>query len=218
MHSLHSFFKISLGLTISIIASSFLVFDSSFAFAESDPAFSILGKHNEILKLNVSQGQVISFGQIGIDDVDVADESICRRVLRRSKTGYFEVIGLKEGRTTITVWPGKTGSKPIQIMVTVSIDPNTYLRLEKFVNKQILDKNNPANNSVKIKPVPLSGKIIVEGKVRDCDQLNLVKELVAGGSIPVDRVVWDIEVRCQTVIQCCKKCNKKNCRLFRWAK
>src|SRR5205823_8873345 len=136
----------------------------------------------------------------------IADERICERIFRPARGSYFEAIGMTEGETTLTIWAIHNSiPTPIHIPVRVKIADSAYEILAQSINDVL--GNIP--QSIAIKPIPLSGKLLVTGKVKDCCQNELVRRLIVGARIPNELVVWRITCKCD----CCDD-GKVKCGLF----
>jgi hypothetical protein len=135
-----------------------------------------------------------------IGDVDVANESYCRRVIRRAHSHTFEIVGLAEGETTLTVWPEETPGTapppPLQLVVVVTHFGGRYGALSEFINSHLNAGLPQPEVNIAISGIPLSGKILVSGDVRTSGQYAQVRSYIESAQLPPALLVYEIRVAC----------------------
>jgi hypothetical protein len=179
------------------------------------PPFSLISGASTPVEVCVGHSRLITVSPSSffIGDVDIADESFCRRVIRRAHSNTFEIVGLEEGETTLTVWPeevpGTPPPPPMQLIVVVKVFADRYAALAQFINTHLnLGLPRPEVN-IAITGIPLSGKILVSGEVRTCKQLSQVRSYIESAKIPAALLVYEVRVACPC------RCATRQCFLRR---
>jgi hypothetical protein len=168
------------------------------------------------IEVCVGHGRLINV-QIGgfvVGDVDVANEAICRRVIRRANSSTFEIIGLVQGQTTVTVWPepatsGGVTPPPVQLTLVVGAFSAKYQQLAEFINNRLTNGVPSPDVNVEIVEIPSSGKVLVSGKVKTQIQFQQLKSYVEGAEIPRSNLVYEVGWPCPV---CPCHCHRVSCK------
>jgi Flp pilus assembly secretin CpaC len=148
-----------------------------------------------LVQANSANGEIV--------DVQIADEQICLRVLRPARGMTFEIMGVAEGTTTATVWQKNTGADPTPTIVKVHV---TYPcdEFESLAQAINADLDPPPLVPITITRVPVSGKILVKGRVQHCAQVEQIRKLIGGAAIQEERLVYQVTFVSRPC--CCTRC------------
>jgi pilus assembly protein CpaC len=94
----------------------------------------------------------------------------------------FEIIGLRHGETTLTLWfgdPGEPQQELLRYLLIVSPDAGiwddltrSYSELEQMINEMF------PNSSVQL--IPVADKLIIRGQARDTEEASQILQIVRG--------------------------------------
>lgn len=144
----------------------------------------------EVMELTAGSGRLVNYTirNTEIDEVEVADESVCQRIFRKTRTGFFELHGLSEGTTSIVIWTHDNNAvvKPIRFEVRVSYD---YDQLAKSVNDVFDVPPTQGDVDIQLKLLPTGDKVVVSGRVKYQRQADVVMSLLRSAKIDEKRLV-----------------------------
>jgi pilus assembly protein CpaC len=131
-----------------------------------------------LFKLDPSQSKVVQT-KVPVARISITDPNVAE-VTEFSPT-EFEVIGLRAGETTMTIWFNAEGNTPksLRYLVQVSSDQGEQYRAEIEYAKLQSRINELFPNS-QVQLFPVADKLIVRGQARDSKEAAEIMALIGG--------------------------------------
>ena len=132
-----------------------------------------------IFQLDPSQSKVVRT-KVKVDRISVTDPSIAE-VTEFSPT-EFEVIGLKAGETSMTIWfdDANNGPRTLRYLVKVSAAAEGEQKRAEIEYSKVEARLNELFPNSQIRLFPVADKLIVRGQARDSKEATEIVGLLSG--------------------------------------